>query len=82
MTLIAGASGQLNAAFGRGTGSIWLDGVNCNGTEKRLIECASNTPTGNHNCDHSDDAGVICYHSMQFNSYALLKQNNIPFMVA
>ena len=38
---------------------IWLDDVNCNGSESRLINCQHNQ-IGNHNCDHKKDAGVIC----------------------
>ena len=46
-------------AVSDGTGPIWLDNVNCRGTESKLIDCFAN-PLGSHNCDHSDDAGVIC----------------------
>ena len=42
-----------------GTGQIWLDNVECTGTETRLIRCPANT-VGSHNCDHGDDAGVTC----------------------
>ena len=43
-----------------GTGPvIWLDNVQCSGSESRLIDCPAN-PLGTHNCDHSDDAGVRC----------------------
>ena len=42
-----------------GTGQIWLDNVRCVGTETRLIDCPAN-PLGNHNCAHSEDAGVWC----------------------
>ena len=38
---------------------IWLDDVNCNGFEAKLIECQQNT-IGSHNCQHSEDAGVNC----------------------
>ena len=30
---------------------IWLNNVNCNGLESRLIDCQHNG-IGNHNCDH------------------------------
>ena len=45
-----------------GTGQIWLDNVNCAGTETRLIDCPHYpaSPLGDHNCYHSEDAGVQC----------------------
>ena len=42
-----------------GTGQIWLDEVSCDGTEDILLKCVAN-PIGNHNCDHLEDAGVVC----------------------
>ena len=42
-----------------GTGQIWLDNVECVGTESRLIDCPAN-PLGSHDCTHEDDAGVSC----------------------
>ena len=42
-----------------GTGQIWLDQVNCDGTETSLLDCNVNL-TGNHNCSHDMDAGVTC----------------------
>ena len=42
-----------------GTGQIWLDDVQCAGTETRLIDCPANA-LGTHNCIHSADAGVRC----------------------
>ena len=45
--------------FGRGSGDIFLDNLQCSGTEPSLLDCDAN-PIGQHNCDHSDDAGVRC----------------------
>ncbi|XP_075770474.1 scavenger receptor cysteine-rich domain-containing protein DMBT1-like isoform X2 [Pelodiscus sinensis] len=45
--------------FGHGTGRIWLDEVNCTGTEAALSECRAK-PWGEHNCNHVEDAGVEC----------------------
>ncbi|XP_052826276.1 deleted in malignant brain tumors 1 protein [Octopus bimaculoides] len=47
------------AHFGAGTGQIWLDNVNCTGTEYSLSECMSNR-WGHHDCEHNEDAAVNC----------------------
>lgn len=52
-----GAIARLIAAFGRGTGPIHMDNVQCSGTEQRLVDCSHIT---NHNCNHGEDAGVVC----------------------
>ena len=38
---------------------IWLDEVNCDGHEAKLIECEHNG-IESHDCSHSEDAGVTC----------------------
>uniref|UniRef100_A0A8C8AGY0 SRCR domain-containing protein n=1 Tax=Otus sunia TaxID=257818 RepID=A0A8C8AGY0_9STRI len=48
-----------SAYFGSGSGTIWLDDVDCNGQEELLTEC-SLRDWGVHNCRHSEDAGVVC----------------------
>ncbi|KAG7486888.1 deleted in malignant brain tumors 1 protein-like [Solea senegalensis] len=48
-----------SAAFGRGTGPIWLDDVNCSGREPSITHCR-HRGFGVHNCGHSEDASVVC----------------------
>ena len=51
------ASGD--AAFGQGTGQIWLDNVKCVGNETMIAQC-SHGGWGVHNCGHHEDASVVC----------------------
>ncbi|XP_065434801.1 deleted in malignant brain tumors 1 protein-like [Chrysemys picta bellii] len=47
------------AAFGEGTGPIWVETLNCRGTESSLWDCPAK-PWGESNCDHKEDAAVNC----------------------
>ncbi|NXV26021.1 MARCO protein, partial [Rissa tridactyla] len=42
-----------------GSGQIWLDDVNCRGSEYSIFDCPKPN-WGVHNCSHNEDAGVEC----------------------
>ncbi|XP_078597495.1 scavenger receptor cysteine-rich domain-containing protein DMBT1-like isoform X1 [Branchiostoma floridae x Branchiostoma japonicum] len=49
-----------DAAFGAGSGQIWLDNLACGSFETNIGHCSHNG-WGSHNCGHSEDAGVVCF---------------------
>ena len=49
-----------SAAFGQGSGSIWMDGVTCGGLEIKLTSCSFNG-WGIHDCGHGEDASIECF---------------------
>ena len=51
--------------YGSFYGSILLDNLLCTGDEMSLLNCTDTESIGNHNCDHKEDAGVICMQESQ-----------------
>ncbi|XP_051846053.1 soluble scavenger receptor cysteine-rich domain-containing protein SSC5D [Antechinus flavipes] len=47
------------ARFGEGSGPVWMDDVGCGGGEQALQDCPR-SPWGRSNCDHTEDAGLVC----------------------
>ena len=53
-------SAPRDAAFGQGTGPIWLNRVQCGGSEKSVSQC-THVGWGGHNCGHQNDVSVVCH---------------------
>jgi len=49
----------LSRSYGAGSGQIWLDNVQCNGTETNIADCQHNG-WGSHDCHHGEDVSVSC----------------------
>ena len=46
-------------SFDEGTGRIWLDSVQCTGSERKLINCVTSSSVP-YTCSHTQDVGVQC----------------------
>ena len=47
------------AYYGQGSGQVWLDELNCVGTELTIKDCPHNE-WGYQDCFHGEDAGIEC----------------------
>ena len=54
-----GGNASCCAAYGQGIGRIWMDNVECAGSEVLLSQC-SFRGWGVHDCAHDKDVGVCC----------------------
>ena len=64
--MLLGAEVVSGAVFGEGTGRVWLDNVECTGSERTLMDCTASS-NGDNNCTHAQDAGVRCQPGDCFN---------------
>ncbi len=64
------------ANFGEGSGLIFLDNVDCVGTEETLLDCRA-AEIGNHNCRSSEDAGVFCPCELLLTHYSACCQYSV-----
>jgi DNA-binding beta-propeller fold protein YncE len=63
------ASGNVMPTAVWGTGAIWMDNVECAGTEAALSSCGF-SGWGSHDCSHSEDVSVCCCTVCQSGQYS------------
>ena len=59
-----------HAGFGQGTGPIFLDNVQCTGTEDRLVDCPYDQNAVN--CSNFTDASVHCQITRKYTANKLI----------
>ncbi|NXT01307.1 DMBT1 protein, partial [Jacana jacana] len=52
-------SAPSSAHYGQGLDPIWLDDAECTGMEATFMQCSLSS-WGVHNCNHEEDAAVVC----------------------
>ena len=65
-------SAPRRAAFGAGSGPIWLYGVACSGNESSIFNCTQ-MGSGVRYCGHYQDASAVCYKGKYYMQLELLK---------
>ena len=75
-----GAVAFTNAHFGAGTGPIYLDNIDCNGTESNLTSCEQSSYVSCY-YGHSEDAGVRCQGAFKtfYVSYIMMLRSTFFF---
>jgi len=64
----------LGNIYGAGSGPIWLDDVNCIGTETQLGSCR-HRGWGIHNCAHAEDVSIACMDDSTPRGWAIVCTN-------
>ena len=67
--MYSGPEAHGQAYFGQGQGDIYLENVQCNGSESSLEDCPA-SDLGLYDCHHSEDAGIKCQ-SMSLYAYTI-----------
>jgi len=49
----------VGSSYGGGSGRVWLNDVQCSGSESKITDCP-HSGWGGQNCSHSDDVSVSC----------------------
>ena len=71
MLFFAGAFSRGRAYYGQGTGTIWLDQVQCGGYETNILDCITSS-IGIEDCTHAQDASVVCTTSKSVQTHPLI----------
>ena len=50
--------------YGAGSGTIWLDNVQCSGTETDIADCR-HRGWGRHSCGHQEDVSISCFNEVK-----------------
>ena len=50
----------LTSGFDKGSGPIFLDQLQCSGSDQSLFDCDLGQTIGLHSCNHSMDVGIRC----------------------
>ena len=77
---LLGALALTKAQYGEGYGPVYLDELNCNGTESSIMQCG-HSGVANANCHHTEDASVICKGKQMSSWYISTSYIVLPYTI-